>query len=73
MEWIEVQPLPQACVECEEEDCGNCDTAGERWGLSEKSELLVRKKAAQKAIERILRDLADIDRRLEQLNATEQK
>ena len=72
MEWIEVQPLPQVCVGCEE-DCGNCDTAGERWVLTERSELLVRKKAAQKAMERILRDLADIDHRLEQLNATEQK
>ena len=72
MEWIEVHPLPQACVGCKE-DCGNCDTAGERWVLFEKEELLVRKKAAQKAMERILQDLADIDRRLEQLNATEQK
>ena len=72
MEWIEALPLPQTCVGCEE-DCGSCNTAGERWVLSEKTELLVRKKAAQKAMERILRDLADIDRRLEQITDIEQK
>lgn len=34
MHWIETEPLPKACADCHEEDCYNCDTAGERWTLS---------------------------------------
>ena len=34
MHWIETEPLPKACVGCREEECYNCDTAGERRTLS---------------------------------------
>lgn len=29
MEWIEANPLPAECQSCQEEDCYNCDYAGE--------------------------------------------
>ena len=38
MHWIETEPLPKACVGCREEECYNCDTAGERWTLSAEDE-----------------------------------
>ena len=43
LEYYEVNPLPQVCVECmkaaaPEEDCYNCDNALERWKLTQDSE-----------------------------------
>ena len=38
MHWIETEPLPKACVGYREEECYNCDTAGERWTLSAEDE-----------------------------------
>ena len=38
MHWIETEPLPKACVGCREEECYNCDTAGERRTLSAEGE-----------------------------------
>ena len=38
MHWIETEPLPKACVGCREEECYNCDTAGEHWTLSAEDE-----------------------------------
>ena len=53
MEWIEADPLPKACMDCQEEDCYNCDTAGERWQLSRNDELKLRRKQLVKAINRL--------------------
>ena len=37
MEWIETNPLPMVCQECQQQeeidDCGSCEYAGERWFL----------------------------------------
>ena len=44
MEWLEANPLPDVCVDCTEEDCYNCDYAGERWYLSQADELKMRRK-----------------------------
>lgn len=38
MEYIEVSPLPPECMQCDEEECYNCDNAGKRWVLSEEDE-----------------------------------
>ncbi len=51
MEWIEVE-LPEACKECQEEDCYNCDHAGERWQLSPEDQARIRCRLAEKAAER---------------------
>lgn len=68
MEWIETKELPAACLSCKEGDCYNCDTAGQRWSLSAKDELLLRRKALLKAMERLQRQLAEIDREISLLS-----
>ena len=65
MEWIEVSPLPLVCQECKWE----CDNAGERWILSPEDELLVRRKGLQKAVERLQKQIAEIDRQLSSISA----
>lgn len=67
MEWIEADPLPAECVNCQEEDCYCCDTAGKRWYLSQADELRVRRKMLVKAIERLERQVKAIDAELEVL------
>ena len=61
MEWIEANPIPKACMDCQEEDCYNCDTAGERWQLSHEDELKVCRKQMVRAIERLQRRIYSID------------
>ena len=61
MEWIEANPIPKACMDCQEEDCYNCDTAGERWQLSHEDELKVCRKQMVQAIERLQRRIYSID------------
>ena len=46
-------------------DCGSCDYALDRFYLSREDELRVKKKGLQKAIERLQRQIAEIDRELE--------
>lgn len=38
MNWIEANPLPLECENCQEEECYNCDYAMKRWYLSEDDE-----------------------------------
>ena len=64
MDWIEADPLPAACLNCQKEDCYNCDTAGERWQLSREDEQRVRRKQLTKAIERLQRKIDAIDMEL---------
>ena len=71
MEWLEANPLPVECENCQEEDCYNCDLAGKRWYLSEEDELRVRRKGLLKAVERLQRQIKEIDRKL--LPFTEQQ
>ena len=65
MEWIEANPLPQECLNCQEEDCYEYDTAGKRWYLSKADELRIRRKGLIKAIERLERQIHEIDAELE--------
>ena len=67
MEWIEANPQPAVCQNCQEEECYNCDYAGERWTLSQADELRVRRKGLLKAIERLQRQVKAIDAELEVL------
>ena len=46
-------------------DCGSCDYTLDRYYLSREDELRVRKKGLQKAIERLQRQIAEIDKELE--------
>ena len=61
MEWIEKHPLPSKCQNCQEEDCYNCDYAGDRWRLSLKDDLQLRRKSLMKAIERLQKQIQSID------------
>jgi len=67
MEWIEANPLPAVCQNCQEEECYNCDYAGERWTLSQADELRVRRKGLLKAIDRLQRQVKAIDEELKAL------
>ena len=67
MKWIEANPLPAVCQNCQEEECYNCDYAGERWTLSQADELRARRKGLLKAIERLQRQVKAIDAELEVL------
>ena len=64
LEYKEVSPIPTECINCEEQDCGECDIAGLRWVLTKRSELELQRKIKLKAIERFQRELAEIDRQL---------
>ena len=61
MEWVEADPIPKACMNCQEEDCYNCDAAGERWQLSRNDELKLRRKQLVKAINRLQHEIDAID------------
>ena len=67
LEYIEANPLPAVCVNCQEEECYNCDYAGERWTLTRADELRLRRKDLLKAIERLERQVKAIDAELEGL------
>lgn len=67
MEWIQANPLPAVCQNCQEEECYNCDYAGERWTLSQADELRVRRKGLLKAIDRLQRQVMAIDEELKAL------
>ncbi len=69
MKWTEADPLPPECLACREGDCTECDTAGKRWYLSEREELLLRKKGIIQAIERLMRQLDEIDAALLRLES----
>ena len=64
MEWLEVNPLPMECQNCQEADCYNCDVAGKRWYLSKEDALQLRRKGLMKAIDRLQRQIEDIDKEL---------
>lgn len=67
MRWIERSPMPEECAACHEQDCYNCDTAGERWHLSREDELRVIRKGLIKAVERMERQIEEIDKELDVL------
>ena len=68
MEYLEANPLPVECQNCEDEDCGECDFAGKRWYLSRSDELKLKRKGLRKAIERLERQIQAIDAELEVIN-----
>lgn len=67
MEWIEVNPLPDVCQKCQEEECYNCDYAGLRWMLPKADKLRLEKVSLLKAIDRLQRQVKKIDEELKVL------
>ncbi len=64
MEWFEAERIPEECKKCMEEDCYNCDVAGERWKLSRADNLRLRRLLMIRGVERLQRKIADIDAQL---------
>lgn len=65
MEWIEANPLPAVCRDCRQEECYACDHAGMRWQLSKEDHLRLRRKGLIRAMERLQRQIHEIDKQLE--------
>ena len=63
MKWLETDSIPVQYLGCEE-DCYNCDYAGERWVLSWEDELRLKRKGLEKARERIEKQIAEIEKQL---------
>ena len=61
MKWIEANPLPSECQNCQEEECYNCDHAGKRWKLAQEDALRIRRKGLAKAMERLQKQIDEID------------
>lgn len=64
IDWIESDPLPEACRVCQEADCYACDFSGDRWHLSEADELILQKKSILRAIGRLLHRLDEVEEKL---------
>lgn len=62
--YIEKYPPPQECIECKEQDCHECDTAGKRWRQTRKAELQGLRNLKLNAIARLERQIAEIEREL---------
>ena len=67
MKWIESNEVWADCENCGQEDCYNCDIAGERWVLSKADELRTKRRLMVRAVERLERKIAEIDEQLEKL------
>lgn len=67
MEWLETNPIPEECNSCMDGDCYNCDTVGARWTPSREDSLLARRRLMIRAIQRLLRKIAEIDQELQNL------
>lgn len=60
MELIEADPLPEACQQCGERCCDECEYAGERWTLPQEERKRLALKAKEKAIVRLRRELEQL-------------
>ena len=57
MNFIEANPLPKACQCCVEQYCDECEHMGERWPLSPGDVRRLERKARERAIARLQREL----------------
>ena len=60
LELIEADPLPEACRQCPDEFCDECDHMGERWSLSPEDAHRLERKARERTIARLQRELGQI-------------
>ena len=61
MELIEADPLPEACRQCGEQYCDECEYAGERWTLPQEEWKRLALKAGEKAIVRLQREMEQLN------------
>lgn len=67
LEYRQTIQLPPECNNCQELDCGECPVAGKRWELTAKCRLELQRKLKLKAIERLNREITEIDKQLSEL------
>lgn len=67
MKWLETDSIPEACTNCSQGECYNCDMAGQRWVRSKEDELRTNRKLLLREIERLERKIAEIDAQLEKV------
>lgn len=60
MEFIEADPLPEACRQCSGQCCDECEHAGERWTLPPEDWKRLTVRAKEKAIMRLQRELEQL-------------
>lgn len=68
MEYREVNPVPAVCRNCTDMCCGDCDHALERWTLSRRDELILKRKGIEMAIQRLQRQLVELDQQQKELD-----
>ncbi len=63
LEFLEADPLPKACQNCQEEGwgCDECDHLGERFYLPKEQELWLSRKGLLHSIERTRKKIIEID------------
>ncbi len=67
MELLEKTPLPDCCQECQEEDCWECDNAGERWQLAPIDKLKAERALHYRAMVRHAEKVVELDRQLAEM------
>lgn len=73
MDWIEANPLPKSCQNCKEEECYNCEHAGERWYLSHIDNLRIKRKGLARAVERLQKQLEAIDQQIHSISSSDKE
>lgn len=66
---VRVRKLPPVCARCQIPDCWECDYAMLRFPPTKEEDLNFKKALRQKAIERYQREIAEIDRELQEIAA----
>lgn len=61
LNYVESTASPVCCEGCNEPDCYNCDHAGDRWIISRRKELILKKELKYKAILRLQREIREIN------------
>lgn len=69
MEWLETDPLPIECQNCLEDDCYNCDIAGQRWYLSPEDAFQLQCKGIANSVTRLQKRMEQTDSVIKKLEA----
>ncbi len=62
------QHVSEMCKSCRKGDCYGCSIAGTAWAYSREFELRSLRKLKEKAIQRLQREISQIDEELDQLH-----
>lgn len=54
MDFLQSDPLPETCANCDEQDCCSCDYAADLWVLSAQDQLWLRRLKLTSAVKWLL-------------------